>query len=418
MTTSSPVRPRVSRETRRLLAAAALALVTLWVLARIRFPDRTPSANPVVPVLNQIAPPPGFPDLAAEVERIGRRILPVIATIESSDRVDGDNRRVIPAWPLPDGLAVAVLPSSQVVRNRGSVAAADTISGLRLVRTATSAAGVPGVWRPERLNRPRYVIAVAPAPRSPSLLPTYLSSLEPEQSVAWSGEVWVVPGALGLTAGSLIFTSGGEWLGISADDGSRLVIVPADTLLRRSDELRSQTAPAADLGLSVQSLSADIAASTGAAAGVIVTWVDPRGPSAGTILVGDVIEAVDGHAVPTVLAWRARTGRVARDAPIRLHIRRNQVAVDVSVKAAAGKADQLGLTLARSGAGSRVVRVAAGSAAESAGLLPGDVLTAIGASAELTPGDLERQFEALKPADTLLLSVTRGNDHHIAVLTR
>jgi S1-C subfamily serine protease len=250
------------------------------------------------------------------------------------------------------------------------------------------------------------------------VLPTYLSSLEPEPSVAWSGDVWAVPGAIGLTAGSLIFTSGGEWLGVSADDGSRLIIVPADTLLRRSDELRKQASPAADLGLSVQSLRGDIAAATGAAAGVIVTWVDPGGPSADVILVGDVIESIDGHAVPTVRAWSARTGRLAAGAPIRLQVRRSGAPVDVTVTGSARNEDHLGLTLARAGAGSRVVRIAAGSAAERAGLLPGDLLSAVGASTALSPADLERRFTSLKPTGTLLLSVTRGNDHHIAVLTR
>jgi hypothetical protein len=419
MNITSAARPRVSRETRRLLTAAALALVTLWVLVRIRFPDRAPTANPVAPVLNQIAPPPGFPDLAAEVDRVGRRIRPLASSVETSDHFAGDGFRV-PAWPLANGSAAAVLPASHVVTAQDAVVAHDTLTGLWLV-TATdmTAADERAIWTAERLNRPRYVFALAPASRSPAVSPAYLSSLEPETSEAWSGEIWGVPGATGLRVGSLLFTSAGEWMGVVADDGGRLVVVPADTVLRRSDQLRRQPHPAGDLGLSVQNLSPAISAATGASTGVIVTWVDSGGPSAGAILVGDVIEAVDADAVPTASHWDARVARLATATEARLQVRRRGAVTEVAVTPRPVRpGDELGLTLARSGIGSRVVRVAGGSAAARAGLRPGDVLSAVGASRALAPVDLRRQFTSLPENGTLLLAVARGDDHHIAVLAR
>lgn len=414
---TSAARPRVSRETRRLLTAAALALVTLWVLVRIRFPDRVPTANPVAPVLNQIAPPPGFPDLAAEVERVGRRIRPLASAVSTSDSFAQDGRRAVPAWPLVDGHAVAILPTSHVVTDEKAVVAQDPLTGLWLVRvTDTAAVNERVTWTAERLNRPRYVFALAPAAGSPSVIPAYISSLEPEASAAWSGEVWAVPGAAGLSVGSLLFTSAGEWIGIAADDGGRLVVVPAGTLVRRSDELRRQPRLAGDLGLSVQNLSPAIAASTGSSTGVIVTWVDPGGPAAGLVLVGDVIESVGGTAVPTVSHWNVR---VAGAKTAQLQVRRRGSVTEVTVTPESARpGGELGLTLARSGTASRVVRVAAGSAAARAGLRPGDVLTAVGASRALAPADLQRQFASLPEKGTLLLAVARGDDHHIAVLAR
>src|SRR6185503_3611993 len=68
------IRPRVSRETRRLLAAVGLALLALWILARLRFPERPASPNPVVPVLTQISPPTTFAGLAQETARVEQRI--------------------------------------------------------------------------------------------------------------------------------------------------------------------------------------------------------------------------------------------------------------------------------------------------------------------------------------------------------
>ena len=309
---TSAARPRVSRETRRLLTAAALALVTLWVLVGIRFPDRVPTANPVTPVLNQMLLRPGSRILAAEVDRVGRRIRLLTSSVDTSDRFANDASRAVPVWPLAGGHAVAILPTSHVVTKGNAVLAQDALTGLWLVRvTDTAAVDERVFWTAERLNRPRYVFTLAPAPRSPSVIPVYISSLEPEPSAAWSGEVWAVPGATGLSVGSLLFTSAGEWIGIAANDDGRLVVVPADTLVRRSDQLLRQPRSAGDLGLSVQNLSPAIAASTGASTGVIVTWVDPGGASAGSILVGDVIEAVGADAVPTVSDWNARVARMA-----------------------------------------------------------------------------------------------------------
>jgi len=77
METSSPYRPRVSRETRLLLIAGVLAVAALWLLARIRFPERDVSPNPLPSVLSQLASGPKYDDLAGEtltlrVRRRGR----------------------------------------------------------------------------------------------------------------------------------------------------------------------------------------------------------------------------------------------------------------------------------------------------------------------------------------------------------
>ena len=64
---SAPYRPRLSRETRRLLLTAVVAMLTLWVLARVRFPERPAAPNPVPPIFDQLTGPPSFAELAARV---------------------------------------------------------------------------------------------------------------------------------------------------------------------------------------------------------------------------------------------------------------------------------------------------------------------------------------------------------------
>src|SRR5687768_14568760 len=80
---------RISRETRLLLITALLAVATLWVLARIRFPDRPVTADPVTPVLTQIASIPRFTDLAAEVSLARTRLetsLLAVRVVTMTDR--------------------------------------------------------------------------------------------------------------------------------------------------------------------------------------------------------------------------------------------------------------------------------------------------------------------------------------------
>ena len=64
---SASYRPRLPRETRRLLLTAFVAVLTLWVLARVRFPERPAAPNPVPPILDQLTGPPTFAELAARV---------------------------------------------------------------------------------------------------------------------------------------------------------------------------------------------------------------------------------------------------------------------------------------------------------------------------------------------------------------
>src|SRR5262245_36473844 len=77
----APHRPRIARETRRLLMTAALAVLTLWVLARIRFPDRPVTPNPVPPLLSQLTGVPRFSDLATAIDDVRGRLAPSLMAL-------------------------------------------------------------------------------------------------------------------------------------------------------------------------------------------------------------------------------------------------------------------------------------------------------------------------------------------------
>src|SRR5688572_16456620 len=87
--------PRISRETRRLLLAVLVAVIVLWLLARMRFTDDTAAQNPVQPLLGQLAPRPTFADLAGETSRVYARVQPSVLVANAAGDTVPPGRPVI-----------------------------------------------------------------------------------------------------------------------------------------------------------------------------------------------------------------------------------------------------------------------------------------------------------------------------------
>lgn len=71
-------RSRISRDTRLLLITVCVAVAVLWVLARLRFPERPVTANPIPPLLTQLASRAVLEDLPSEVSQLQPRVLPLL----------------------------------------------------------------------------------------------------------------------------------------------------------------------------------------------------------------------------------------------------------------------------------------------------------------------------------------------------
>jgi hypothetical protein len=87
MEIGSPYRPRVSRETRLLLIAGVMSVAALWLLARIRFPERPVSPNPVPSVLSQLTSGANHDDLAGEIARLHARLQPSLVALSAPSAV-------------------------------------------------------------------------------------------------------------------------------------------------------------------------------------------------------------------------------------------------------------------------------------------------------------------------------------------
>jgi hypothetical protein len=426
---TSPYRPRVSRETRLLLTAGVLAIATLWLLARVRFPERPVTPNPVPSVLGQLTRGPNYDDLAGEIAQLQARLQPSLLALQlpSPALASPQAARRTAALRLRDDLAVTLLPpgSHSEGWSDGAILARDPASGLAIARVPLPGSTSPLIaWTPRQPQQARYLAASDVSRAGVSLRPVFVGSLDPIVSPLWSAPVWAVPGRTDLVLGSFVFTSSGELAGLVMSHGGGLAIVPGATVLAEADRLLGMvpSTPGA-LGIEVQDLTPPVASVTGALAGVVVTWTDPGGPPKGQLTAGDVIEAVDGVALASRQAWDVRVARLEAGETLALRVRRRGELREVRLTAAAAvpRSDprSLGLTLrARARIGVDVVRVEPGSAAERAGLTTGDVITLVGNLPAPTPAQVMRSFAAVGQGQRVLIAVTRGGAHFVTTLER
>jgi S1-C subfamily serine protease len=162
---------------------------------------------------------------------------------------------------------------------------------------------------------------------------------------------------------------------------------------------------------------------TGTPVGVVVTWLEPNGAGREHVMVGDVIEAVDGLALASRQHWDVRMARLAEGETVTLRLRRNgelrEVALVARAPATRPASRSLGLTLrARTTIGAEVVRVERASAADRAGLAVADVITLIANVHAPSPRQVVQSFGSIDQGQRLMVAVTRGDAHFVTTLER
>ncbi|MGH9314245.1 MAG: PDZ domain-containing protein, partial [Vicinamibacterales bacterium] len=341
----APARPRISRETRLLLFTILISMAALWALARLRFPERPATPNPVPPFLTQLAAPPSFGDLASEISTLEPQLLPSLAIVE------------LPALPLAVvlrvrddvGATLLATPSGSIGAERSvlpTLVAHDPASRLALMKIPGAPAPELTPWSPDRIDRPRFMVASDVSGQGASLRPVFVGRLHPATDPAWPGEIWVLPARTGVAPGDFLFTIDGALAGLVIPHAGTLALVPGDTVLRTAEHLLGQkTAEAGWLGVEVQALTPRLASATGARAGVIVSSVHPQGPAAARLAVTDVIETAGGAPMASPDEWRVRVARLMPGESIVFRVRRRGETVDVSVMAATPPAPGSPLTL-------------------------------------------------------------------------
>ena len=425
MTQQTFTQPRISRETRRLLLAVLMAVVALWLLARVRFTDGTTPQNPVQPLLGQLAARPTFADLAAETSRVQARLQPALMVVHAPASTAAPRPRPVAALRIDGTVAVTLLsPTDGSEPDDLDVVASDRASGLTLLNVEASEGITPTpLWTPARPEDPRYLWATAASDAGVALRPVFIPSLDPMAHPAWSGQIWRTAASTGLESGSFVFTTTGDLAGLVIEDAGEVAIVSGDALMIDIMRLRGSPPGARGyLGIDVQPLSRPLASVTGSTGGVVVTWVDPQGPAGALLQVGDVMEEADGARLTTQI-WAVREARVEPGGTLKIRVRRqgevHEAVLTAAPTPAPSDTDSLGLTLrALPGVGAEVVQVVRTAAAGRSGLEAGDVITRIGDTAAPTPAQIRAVFAADTEGRGVLLALTRGATHRVAVLQR
>jgi serine protease Do len=251
------------------------------------------------------------------------------------------------------------------------------------------------------------------------------ASLSDRSSSGHSRPVWRLPSATAIGDGALLFTDDGLFAGALVVRGGERTLVAPDTLTEVGRILAASEPTTRGLpGIAVQELTPQVASAVGADRGMIVAWVDPEGPAAGLLQPLDVIDGLWGQPLVSLDQWEAELDRLRAGSTLDLRVRRaGSESWTVTITAAAPAKPEvpapLGLTLRlRRGSGAEVVRVDRGSAAEHAGLLPGDIITVLDAQAAPTPAQVTRAYAGAEEDRPIALAVTRGAAHLVLALEK
>lgn len=416
--------PRVSRETRLLLAAAFLAVVALWMLARLRYPTPTATQPTVAPILAPLVPRASLDDLAQLAAEPSRRASARLLSVSVRDGVgvDGEPRTGrIAAVRLTDVVAVTILGmGSTLATGSADEIARDEPTGLTVVRhQAGGPMPPPAAWTPREPPQPRYFLKTHAYDGGVSLGPVLVGALVNVDAPRWGASVWEVPARTDVEPGDLLFGTDGEWAGLVVAHGSSRAVVPAQVVSQRAESLviDGVARPRGTVGVVLQALTVNLQQWSGATAGAAVSAVEPDGPAEGLLAVGDVLEAANGHDLRTLGHWLRYVADLEPDQSVVLRVRRDRQLLDVTVPATlAGRppeppaaARPLGLTLQfLPGSGSLVTRVQAGSRAERAGLRAGDLIAMAGGVRTPTPVQVQRVLRQAPPKATVLFAIRRG----------
>ena len=430
-------RPRVSRETRLLLATVCVAAVALWVLARVRSLE-SGSGAPATPAPALLAPLVGesHDQLNADIARLDARIAPWLATLAVEPAAGGTSLAPpssVPSVRVRADLALAIAPSGSTVRpDAGAeVVGSDRPTGLTVIRYGTTSAPPPlSIWPGEPTRSARYLMAAEPTPAGVTLRPFLARGVTEKVVKGWRQPLWRLPATAAIAPGTALFTTSAEFVGIVVNDQGGTALAPAQAVLDEMDRLLARSdRTAGDLAIEVEELTPDVGALVGVPTGLIVTWVDPSGPAAKALHTGDVIQQIDGQQVSAADDWLLSMARILEGDDVQLSVVRAGMPHDVRVTATAvprpasspraAAAERvrpragLGLDMrTETGQGISVRGVDAGSRAEEAGLAVGDLITRAGSVSAPTPAQLRQAF-AKGP---VLVAVTRGARHHVLAL--
>jgi hypothetical protein len=328
------------REVRLLLATIGVSVVMLLLLARFRFPEETARGTvepPAAAPLERLAARATFDELASTMADLERRIASRLEIVRvQPERPTGS---FVPAPRLtPDRGVVVLGPGEQVSGGSGAgiplVIGRDGVRDLAVVALSPRPDDVVSVRPGPPRAGPRYVAVAEATSQGPVIRPVYTGRMELIQDPRVSTPLLSVAALQQtLPQGAAIFGLDGQFIGLATRSGGLVRLVPGESLLALARQAHEAPARPGDLGIDVQALTSALARASGAESGVMVSYVDPRGPAAGALSSGDVIRTIDGINVTTAGGFQqlASTRQPGKEVVI-AGVRQGK-AIDVTVRA-------------------------------------------------------------------------------------
>jgi S1-C subfamily serine protease len=423
---------RFGRETRLLLTTIVVSVGMLLLLARFRFPqDSTITPDePAAPPLERLAARATFDELASIMADLNRRLSPRIAVVRVQPDRAGGPYAVAPR--LTDDRAVVLLAANEGLAPSGTdgvppIVGRETGRDLAVIGVTPRAdsAVTPRIGAPR--PGPRYVAVVEGTAQGPALRPVYVGRTDLFQDPRTSMSVLAISAVQhSLPRGAAIFSLDGTFIGLASESGATTTIIPAESLRAVAQSAQAVAQARGDLGLDVQTLTNALARAAGVDRGVMVNHVARGGPADENVSSGDVIQAVDGTNVTTVVGFQQLEQTRIPGAPVVLTIVRRGKPLQVTVRAAdtalaslPAAGDDPGMVLRTvRGAGVEVVTVAPGSAAADAGVEAGDLIVAADGVEQPAAGAIERAYRTAPRGGSVLLTIRRGLQHRVVAVEK
>jgi membrane-associated protease RseP (regulator of RpoE activity) len=422
------------RETRLLLATIGVSVAMLLLLARFRFPEETARGTAEAPAaapLERLAARATFDELASTMADLERRIASRLEVVRiQPERPTG---RFAPAPRLtPDRGVVVLGPGEQVAGGPATeiplVIGRDSVLDLAVVALAPRPADAVTVRAGPPRAGPRYVAVAEATSQGPVIRPVYVGRMESIQDPRVSTSLLSVAAPQQtLPPGAAIFDLEGHFIGLVTRRGVVVTIVPGEPLRALAQRAHEAPSRPGDLGIDIQALTPALARAAGAESGVMVSYVDPRGPAAEALSSGDVIRAIDGTNVTTTGGFQQLASTRQPGKEVAISGVRQGKTIEVTVRAieaglraawAASDTDPGVVVRAVPNVGLEVVALQPSSAAARAGLQPGDIIVAVDGRTAPDANGLTRAFRGAASGAALLLTVRRGTGHRVVALER
>ena len=432
MSLPAPAAPS-GRETRLLLSTIAVSIAVLVVLAQFRFPDEVArtTAQPAPAPLERLAARATYDELASIMSDLERRLSPRVVTLRVQPE-RGAGSFVVAPRVTANRAVVLVSAGESLSTAAGStptILGRDRAREIVVLEVPESSDGAVTPQPGSPRTGPRYVAVVEGSPQGPVIRPVYVGRTDVFQDPRTNASLLSVAAVQQvLPRGAAVFSLTGTFIGLAVEGTAGATVLPADTLASIAASAQGGV-PAAtgDLGIQVQSLSPALAKAAKAPSGVMVSYVQQRGPASSLLESGDVITSVNDVNITTVGGFRQVLETVAPGSAVAIAAVRRGEPLDVTVVAVDPAAAPVngqnganpGLVLRTiAGVGAEVVTVRPGTAAARGEFQPGDVIVALDGRPAPTADAVMRAFRTAAAGSALLLTVERGTQHRVLVLER